>query len=105
LPYFLVLLQPVAGAADPPEHEPFTDSLVARNLVLLGGGFEPQLHGSDAAYVLRCDTLADARQLVAEDPLVASGSYRGEVFEWQLVGVNPDAIEPSLVVRPSDIAL
>jgi uncharacterized protein YciI len=104
LPYFLVLLQPVAGAAEPPEHEPYVDSLVSRNVVLLGGDLEPRVAGADGAYVLHCSTLADARRIAGEDPLVTSGSSRAEVVEWQLVGINPDAIEPALVLRPGDIA-
>jgi uncharacterized protein YciI len=104
LGYFLVFLQPVAGAKEGPEHEPYVDWLVARNLVLLGGDFEPAVGAADAAYVLRCDTLDEARRIAAEDPLVASGSATAEVVEWQLVGINPDAIEPSLELRPGDIS-
>ena len=104
MPYFLVLLQPVANAGEPPEHEPYVDSLVARNLVLLGGPYGSRVGGVDAAYLLHCDTLGDARGIADEDPLVSSGSMRARVVEWQLVGINPDAIAPSLVLRPSDIA-
>jgi uncharacterized protein YciI len=103
VPYFLVLLQPVANAGAPPEHQPYVDSLVARNLVFLGGPFEPRVGGADAAYLVYCDTLRDAQGIAAEDPLVTSGSMRAKVVEWQLVGINPDAIEPTLELRPSDI--
>ena len=104
MPYFLVLLQPVAGGADPPEHEPFTDSLLARNLILLGGGLDLPLAGADAAYVLACGSLPEAREIVAGDPLVTSGSRRAEVVEWELVGINPEAIDAELVLRPGDVA-
>jgi len=103
LAYFLVLLQKTAGAADPPEHEPFVDSLVARNLVLLGGDLLPPAHGTEAAYVLFCGSLDEARGIVAEDPLVSSGAMRAEVVEWELVGVNPAAVEPSLLLTPDDV--
>jgi hypothetical protein len=103
LRYFLVLIHPVAGAGEPADHEPHVDSLVARKLVLLGGDLEPRAHGADAADVLHCGTAAEARRLAAEDPLFSSGYATAEVVEWKLVGVNPDAIEPSLVLRPSDI--
>jgi hypothetical protein len=36
---------------------------------------------------------------VARDPLVSSGSRRAEIVEWQLVGLNPDAVEPELQTR------
>jgi YCII-related domain len=104
LPYFLVVLQPVAGAVEPPDHEPFVDSLVARNLVLLGGVLEPPLGGADGAYVLSCASIDEARRLAAEDPLVSSGSTRADVVEWQLVGINPEAVDPALELRPGDIA-
>jgi uncharacterized protein YciI len=103
LAYFLVLLHPVAGSTDPPDHEPFVDSLVARNLVLLGGDLVPSAGGAEAAYVLSCASLEDARKLVAEDPLVSSSSMRAEIVEWELVGVNPQAIEPSLHLVPDDV--
>jgi uncharacterized protein YciI len=101
--YFLVLLHPVAGSTDPPDHEPFVDSLLARNLVLLGGDLVPAAGGAEAAYVLSCSSLEEARALVAEDPLVTSSSMRPEVVEWELVGVNPQAIEPSLHLAPDDV--
>ncbi|WP_344688146.1 hypothetical protein [Blastococcus jejuensis] len=79
---------------EPPEHEPFVDSLVERQLVLLGGSL-----GSDAAaYVLRCDSLAAARAVVAEDPLVSSGAMTATVTAWDLVGVDLRLVEPDLVV-------
>jgi hypothetical protein len=103
VPYYLVLLQPVAGAGPPPDHEPFVDWLLARNLVLLGGDLEPAPLGVEAAYVLSCGSSDEARDLVSRDPLVASGCMRVDVVEWQLVGVNPDAIERELLLRPDDV--
>ena len=47
------------GIADPPEHEPFIDSLIEREMVLLGGPLEG---ASSVGYVLRCGSLADARR-------------------------------------------
>ena len=103
MPYFLVLLQPVAGAGTSPDHEPFVDWLLARNLVLLGGELEPPSSGVDAAYVLSCASLDEARDLVARDPLVSSGCMLADVVEWQLVGVNPTAVEPELLLGPDDV--
>ena len=102
MPYFLVLLHPVAGAADPPDHEPFVDWLHSLNLVVLGGELDPPALGAEAAYVLSCGSLADARELVASDPLVSSGCMRADLVEWQLVGLNPAAVESELLWRPGD---
>jgi uncharacterized protein YciI len=93
--YFLVLLTDRADApAQPPDHEPFVDSLVERGLVLLGGPLEP----GGAAYVLRCGSLAEARAVVAEDPLVTSGAVTATVAPWDLVGIDPRLVDPDLVV-------
>ena len=82
-------------------HEEFVDSLIARNLVLLGG--ELELGRAFAAYVLRA-SLADAESIVAEDPLVVGGVAQPRLVPWGLVGVNPEAIDEALIVRPRDIA-
>lgn len=83
-------------------HEPFIDSLIERNAVLLGGpfGVEPA-PGVSAAYLLRCGSVDEARALVAEDPLVAHGLADPQLIPWDLVGINPCAIDPSLVVEPT----
>jgi uncharacterized protein YciI len=96
--YFLVLLRPAASwDGDIPDHDPFTDSLVERNLILLGGPFSGEpVAGVRAAYVLRCADLDEARAIVAGDPLVASGADEASVMAWDLVGINLAAIDPDL---------
>jgi uncharacterized protein YciI len=89
----------VPGAeAELPEdaHEEFIDSLIARNLVLLGGPFARRVGAATAAYVLYCDSVGAAREIAAADPLAAAGVVTLEFVEWQLVGIDPAAIEPSL---------
>jgi uncharacterized protein YciI len=94
--YFLVLLTEEPEAiGPPPEHEPFIDALIERELVLLGG---PLGSGGAAAYVLRCGSLADARAVVAEDPLVRSGAMTATISGWELLGVDVRLIDPGLVV-------
>jgi hypothetical protein len=78
----------------PPEHEPFVDSLIERGLVLLGG----TLGDVDAAYVLRCDTLDEARAVVAEDPLVSSGAFTPSIAPWDLVGVDLRLVDADLAI-------
>lgn len=103
--YVLVLLteSPTTPAHDV-DHEPFVDSLIQRNAVLLGGtsATEP-LPGVTAAYVLRCTDLAEARALVATDPLVSTGAARPTLTAWDLVGINPAAIDPALEDRPDHV--
>jgi uncharacterized protein YciI len=87
------------GPADMPEHEPFIDSLTSRHAVPLGGPFdETPATGVSAAYVLRCDSLADAQAVFATDPLVTSGAAVPVVVRWDLVGIDTAAIEPELAV-------
>jgi hypothetical protein len=95
--YVLVLLSGQSGFVGPePEHEPFIDSLIDRQLVLLGG---PIGDGDTVAgYVLRCDSLDDARAVVATDPLVASGACAATLARWDLAGIDRRLIDPDLVV-------
>jgi uncharacterized protein YciI len=95
--YVLVLLTERPDAVGPvPDHEPFIDLLIERELVMLGGPAE----GGEAAaaYVLRCDSLAEAHEVVAADPLVRSGAMTASVSRWDLVGIDPRLIDRDLVV-------
>ena len=85
------------------EHEQFIDSLIERNLVLLGGAFATPVGDADAAYLLRCGSIEEARAIVAEDPYVRGQVASPECVEWELVGINPDAIDPDAVIRPQDL--
>jgi uncharacterized protein YciI len=106
--YVLVILRPGGNADDEPlhaeAHERFIDSLIERNLVLLGGGFaEATVGGADGAYLLRCGSLEEARELVATDPYVSNDVACADPVVWELVGINPDAIDEAAVIRPQDI--
>jgi uncharacterized protein YciI len=106
-PYALVLLRegPRFGEIDAhtSSHERFIDSLIRRNLILLGGAIEDSTAFVHAAYILRCDDLEQARALASEDPLVTHECARVDVFRWHLVAINPDAIAPSAVITPADV--
>lgn len=82
-------------------HEQFVDSMIRRNVVLLGG--ELELTGASAAYVLRA-SISEAEKIVAQDPLVLAGAARARLVPWDLVGINPAAIDEALLIRPEDIA-
>jgi hypothetical protein len=53
--------------------------------------------------VLRCGSLEEAGKIAAEDPFVTNGVMRSVCVEWQLVGINPDAIDDEAIVRPKDV--
>jgi uncharacterized protein YciI len=93
----LVLLAPGAGCASgeelQAEHERFIDGLIAQKRIVLGGDWKPPVAGFDAAYLLSCATLDEARQIAARDPFVRGDAMRFEVVEWQLVGVDPNAVD------------
>jgi uncharacterized protein YciI len=96
--YFLVLMSG-DPAVDVPEHEPFVDSLIERGLVLLGGPVgEGALGAASVAYVLRCSSLAEARAVVDEDPLVRSGSVTATVAPWDLVGIDLRLVDSDLAL-------
>ena len=93
----LVLLAPGPSHASNGDlqagHEGFIDGLIAENRVVLGGDWKPPVAGFEAAYLLSCTTLDEARQIAASDPLVRGDAMRFEVVEWELVGVDPDAVD------------
>jgi uncharacterized protein YciI len=105
--YVLVVLKAGERVGDEPlhtaEHERFIDWLIERNLVLLGGGFAQPIGDSAAGYVLRCESVDAARRLAESDPYVVHRVLQAELAEWALVGINPEAIDASSVVRPGDV--
>jgi uncharacterized protein YciI len=82
------------------EHERFIDRLDADNQIILGGRWRPPTAGIDAAYLLSCQSLQEAHQVAAADPLVRGDAVRCQVIEWELVGVNPDAVDRSSLLFP-----
>jgi uncharacterized protein YciI len=99
----LVLLAPSGlGSADElaDDHERFIDELIAQHRVVLGGDWDPPVAGFEAAYLLGCSSLDEARAIAGSDPLVRGGSMRFEVVEWGLVGVDPDAVDRDSLLYP-----
>lgn len=95
----------MAGTVDVPDeldraHEGFIGELDREDRVVLGGGLAPAAGAYVGAYVLRCASLEEARATAAADPLVAAGAVRCDVVEWQLVGVNPDAVDREALLYP-----
>lgn len=83
-------------------HESFITDLIRRNSILLGGGFDAPIGAAEAAYVLNC-SVDEASAIASEDPLVSNGVMKAEWVEWELVGVNPDAIDARVMIRPRDL--
>jgi uncharacterized protein YciI len=84
---------------DTDAHEAFVTSLIRRNLVLLGGDFGEAVAGVHAAYVLRCASVDEALAIAGEDPAFAAGVFDPHAVEWNLVGVNTDAVDQALTRR------
>jgi uncharacterized protein YciI len=95
--YVLVLLERGPAAADEARHqaahEAFIDSLIERHAILLGGSFGEDVGDATGAYVLRCSGVEEAREIAAGDPLVVNGVARARCVEWELVGIDTDAID------------
>ena len=108
MPYVLVLFRegPNLGRREKhaEAHADFVTSLIRRNLVLLGGDFRERVDGAQAAYLVRCGSFAEAQELVADDPYFSEGVFRPALVEWDLVGINPDAIDAGAIVTPRDVA-
>src|SRR5919201_4643467 len=108
MPYVLVILRGGANAESDrlhaPAHEEFITSLIKQNVVLLGGAFAEPVGDAYAAYLLRCRGIEEAREIVAADPFVAHDVVRPECVVWELVGINPDAIDASAGFGPGDVS-
>ena len=104
--WLLVLLErgPLHGQrAFGEAHQAFIARLVRENRILLGGPFVGEEGGAHfGAYVLACETVAEGRAVAEQDPYISEGVAIPRYVRWQLVGVNPDAIPPDLVLRPAD---
>jgi uncharacterized protein YciI len=103
--YVLVILRSgnnINDDAHAHAHEAFITDLIRRNIILLGGAFASAIDDAHAAYVLLCG-LDDARAIADEDPLVVNDVMRADCVEWQLVGINPEAIDDSAIIRPRDV--
>ena len=100
VPYFLVLLVPQDDREVEPavftDHVAFIEHMASEGIVLLGGGFETPIEGASAAYLLHTASKAEAEAWAARDPLMTSGAYRATVIAWHLVGIAPNAIDPTL---------
>jgi uncharacterized protein YciI len=81
-------------------HEQFIEDLDEADKVVLGGALKPAGGPHHGAYVLSCGSLDEARAIAAADPLARAGAVRCDVLEWELVGVNPDAVDRDALLYP-----
>jgi uncharacterized protein YciI len=82
------------------DHEQFIDRLAKENKVILGGVLEPPAANFVGAYVVNCDSLDEARRIAASDPLARANAIRCEITEWELVGINPKAVDRDALLYP-----
>lgn len=104
--YALVLFKPGSRPEDDGvnrRHEAFIDDLIRRNQVLLGGPWASPHTPFDGAYLLWCDSLVEANEIVGRDPCFRHGCHEPVVVEWDLVGINPGAIEPDIVLTSDHV--
>ena len=52
------------------------------------------------AYVVPCASLNEAREIAESDPLVRRNAIRCDVIEWELVGINVNAIDRAALLYP-----
>ncbi|MBM7786288.1 YciI family protein [Tenggerimyces flavus] len=81
-------------------HEEFIGALERDHRVILGGELKPPLAGHLGAYVVRCRDLEEAQRLAEQDPLAKSGAITVQAYEWQLVGVDPEAVDKDALLFP-----
>jgi uncharacterized protein YciI len=97
--YHLVLLRPGPRYRDrarfADEHVDHIDAMAARGVVLLGGDFVGGIGDVEAGYLLHTRTSAEAAVWADRDPLVREGVLTYEVVPWELVGIEPTAIDPT----------
>ena len=78
---YLVMAMRTEGFSDEviAPHLEFLDALRASGKLEMTGGFSDN---SGGAYVLRVDSLEEARRIAAADPLAVSGASRLDVYQW-----------------------
>jgi hypothetical protein len=82
------------------DHERFIEGLDEAARVVLGGALKPADDPYHGAYVLSCGSMEEARAIAGSDPLACAGAVRCDVLEWELVGVNPDAVDRGALLYP-----
>ncbi|GBC70583.1 hypothetical protein HRbin02_00351 [Candidatus Calditenuaceae archaeon HR02] len=86
MPYFVVLLETIAGV-EPTQnqrrsHLDHLASLKARGILFASGRFKD---GSGGLYILEAKNIEEARSLAESDPYVKFGLRRCTVKEWDRV--------------------
>jgi uncharacterized protein YciI len=74
--YVLVILSRGARDREDPSyaaaHTAFIEGLIKQNRILLGGAFAKRAGDVEAAYILRADSVDEARTIAEADPFVAA---------------------------------
>jgi uncharacterized protein YciI len=100
--YYLVLLEASANRKQEEkyevEHIRFIDTMIEQNKVLLGGSLGIGLNEVEGAYLLNVRTHAEAETWTLKDPFVQHNIFRPRIIQWDLVGIDKNAIHPSLLL-------
>jgi len=83
---------PASDALDE-EHMDFIARMVRQGAIVLGGDFGGPAGEFEFAYVMKCENMSDAREVVRQEPYVRAAAYEPEMVEWGLVGINLAAFE------------
>lgn len=102
VPYFLVLLEASTNRKQEEkyriQHMEFIDSMIEQNKVLLGGSLGTGLKEMEGAYLSNVRTYAQAEEWALKDPYFEHNVYRAHIIQWDLVGIDKNAIDPLLIL-------
>ena len=76
-------------------HRAYLDRLAAAEVVLLFGRTQTTDATTFGIVIFRAESPEAARRIMADDPAVAAGVMRGEVFPFRVVGVGPGLSGPA----------
>jgi uncharacterized protein len=67
------------------EHTRWVKRRTEEGLIMLSGAIEPQENSTslDGMALLRANSIAEARDVIEQDPFVANGIYRYEILVWK----------------------
>jgi uncharacterized protein YciI len=86
LPYYVVILEAVAGAQIPQDlrqsHLNYIASMKEKGILLVSGRFTD---GSGGLFIISAEGLQEALRIASSDPYVVSGVRRPQVKEWERV--------------------
>jgi uncharacterized protein len=84
-----------AGGAAVAAHRAYLDRLAAAGVVLLFGRTQTTDAATFGIVIFHAESPQAARRIMPDDPAVAAGVMRGEVFPFRVGGVGPGLSGPA----------